>query len=91
VQQQAQRLLEMPGTNNTRYHMKYGLSPRQKIVFDYIKSYMKKQPVAPSYEEMMIATGYKSKSAVFNIIKQLEERKWITRLPGKNRSIRINQ
>ncbi len=71
--------------------MKYGLSPRQKKVFDFIKSYMKTQPVAPSYQEMMEATGYKTKSAISNIIKQLEERKWIKRLPGKNRSIQINQ
>ena len=42
--------------------MKYGLSPRQKKVFDFIKSYMKTQPVAPSYQEMMEATGYKTKS-----------------------------
>lgn len=71
--------------------MKYGLSPRHKKVFDFIKSYMKKTPVAPSYQEMMEATGYKSKSAIHNIIKQLEERKWIKKLPGKNRSIQINQ
>ena len=50
--------------------MKYGLSPRHKKVFDFIKSYMKKTPVAPSYQEMMEATGYKSKSAIHNIIKQ---------------------
>ena len=71
--------------------MKYGLSPRQKKIFDFIKSYMKKEPVAPSYEEMMRAAGLKSKSGVHNIVKQLEERKWIKRLPGKNRSIQINQ
>ena len=71
--------------------MKYGLSPRQKKLFDCIKSYMKKTPVAPSYDEMMIATGYKSKDSISKIVKQLEERKWITRLPGKNRSIQISK
>ena len=71
--------------------MKYGLSPRQKKIFDFIKSYMKKEPVAPSYEEMMRAAGLKSKSGVHKIVRQLEERKWIKRLPGKNRSIQINQ
>jgi len=71
--------------------MKYGLSPRQKKLFDFIKSYMKKTPVAPSYDEMMIATGYKSKDSISKIVKQLEERKWITRLPGKNRSIQISK
>ena len=71
--------------------MKYGLSPRQKKLFDFIKSYMKKTPVAPSYDEMMIATGYKSKDSISKIVKQLEERKWITRLPGKNRSIQVSK
>jgi len=71
--------------------MKYGLSPRQKKLFDFIKSYMKKTPVAPSYDEMMEATGYKSKDSISKIVKQLEERKWITRLPGKNRSIQISK
>ena len=70
--------------------MKYGLTSKQKKLFDFIKSYMKKNSVAPSFEEMMKATGYKSKSYIFQIIKQLEHRKWLTRLPGKNRSIQIN-
>ena len=52
---------------------------------------MKKTPVAPSYDEMMEATGYKSKDSISKIVKQLEERKWITRLPGKNRSIQISK
>ena len=68
---------------------KYGLTSKQKKLFDFIKS-MKKNSVAPSYEQMMKATGYKSKSSIFQIIKQLEQRKWLTRLPGKNRSIQIN-
>ena len=71
--------------------MKYGLSPRHKKVLDYIKSYMKKTPVAPSYQEMMEATGYKSKNSINKIILQLEARKWITRLPGKTRSIQISK
>ena len=70
---------------------KYGLTSKQKKLFDFIKSYMKKNSVAPSFEEMMKATGYKSKASIFHIIKQLEQRKWIIRLPGKNRSIQINR
>ena len=70
--------------------MKYGLTAKQKKLFDFIKSYMKKQSVAPSYQDMMDATGYKSKSSLNAIVNQLEQRKWIIRLPGKNRSIQIN-
>ena len=76
---------------NFRGNMKYGLSPRQKKIFDFIKSYMKKKPVAPTYEEMKSAAGLKSKSGVHKIVLNLEARGWIKRLPGKNRSIRINQ
>jgi|TARA_Y100000361_G_C10977150_1_gene247070 repressor LexA len=71
--------------------MGYGLTPRQKKLFDFIKSYMKKEPVAPSYEEMMRAAGLRSKSGVHKIVLNLEARGWLTRLPGKNRSIRISK
>ena len=48
--------------------MKYGLSPRQKKIFDFIKSYMKKKPVAPTYEEMKCAAGLKANSGVHKIV-----------------------
>lgn len=69
--------------------MKYGLTDKQLKLFKYIKSYMQKKPIAPSFEEMKSAVGLKSKSGVGQILKQLEDRKWLTRLPGKNRSIQI--
>ena len=69
--------------------MKYGLSPKQNKVLDFIKSYMKDKPVAPNYTEIMAATGFKSKNSVHRILKDLEEKKWIARLPGKSRSIKI--
>ena len=72
-------------------NMKYGLSQRHKKVFDFIKSYMKKKPIAPSYDEMKVAVGLKSKSGIGAILKQLEDRKWITKLTGKHRSIQINR
>tara|TARA_R110002051_G_scaffold280472_1_gene342070 strand:+ start:132 stop:347 length:216 start_codon:yes stop_codon:yes gene_type:complete len=70
--------------------MKYGLTLKQKEVFDFIKLYMKKQSVSPSYENIMEATGIKSKSSINKIVAQLVDRKWITRLTGKHRSIQIN-
>ena len=70
---------------------RYGLTPRQKKVYDFVKSYMKKKPVAPTYQELADAAGFKSKCGVHRIIKQLEERGWLKTIPGKNRSIRINK
>ncbi len=52
---------------------------------------MKKKPVAPSYDEMKVAVGLKSKSGIGHILQQLEDRKWITKLKGKWRSIQINR
>ena len=58
-------------------------------VYEFIKSYMKKKPVAPTYQEILEATGFKSKNSIHRILKDLEEKKWIARLPGKSRSIRV--
>ena len=69
--------------------MGYGLTPRQKKLFDFIKSYMKKEPVAPTYRDMKKATGIHL-SQLHKEVAALEERGWITRLKGKNRSIRIS-
>nr|BAR34723.1 repressor LexA (TIGR00498) [uncultured Mediterranean phage uvMED] len=69
--------------------MKYGLTPRQKKVFDFVKSYMKTKPVAPTYQEMADAAGLKSKSGIHKLIKNLEARGWLKTIPGKNRSIHI--
>jgi repressor LexA len=72
-------------------NMKYGLTNKQLKLFNYIKSYMKKKPIAPSYEEMKVAVGLKSKSGIGAILQQLEDRKWIKKLTGKHRSIQINR
>ena len=45
--------------------------------------------MAPSYEEMKVGTGVSSKGLIFVKINQLQERGWIEKLPGKNRSIII--
>ena len=45
--------------------------------------------MAPSYEEMKTGTGVSSKCLIFSKVNQLQERGWIEKLPGKNRSIII--
>ena len=69
--------------------MKYGLTDKQLKLFNFIKKYIDENNMAPSYEEMKIGTGVSSKCLIFVKIKQLQERGWIERLPGKNRSIII--
>jgi len=69
--------------------MKYGLTDKQLKLFNFIKDYINKNNIAPSYEEMKEGTGCTTKCTIFTKINQLQERGWITKLPGKNRSITI--
>jgi repressor LexA len=68
---------------------KFNITKKQMDLFNFIKKYVDENNMAPSYEEMKIGTGVSSKCLIFVKIKQLQERGWITRLPGKNRSITI--
>jgi SOS-response transcriptional repressor LexA len=69
--------------------MKYGLTDKQLKLFNFIKKYIDENNMAPSYEEMKVGTGVSSKCLIFVKINQLQERGWIEKLPGKNRSIII--
>jgi repressor LexA len=68
---------------------KQGLTPKQKVVFDVIKSFIDQNGVAPSYEELKQLIGSKSKSHVHGFIHQLMHRGWIGKGNGRNRSIYI--
>jgi len=68
---------------------KFNLTKKQLELFNFIKKYIDEKNIAPSYEEMKIGTGVSSKCLIFTKINQLQERGWIEKLPGKNRSIVI--
>ena len=68
---------------------KFSLTLKQMDLFIFIKDYMDKNNMAPSYEEMKKGTGGSTKCTIFTKVNQLQERGWITKLPGKNRSITI--
>jgi|TARA_Y100001951_G_scaffold100601_1_gene104275 repressor LexA len=69
--------------------MQYGLTSKQLRLYKFIKSYIAKKTISPSFDEMKKAVGLKSKSGVKQIVDQLENRKWITTLKARARSIRI--
>jgi len=68
---------------------KSGLTPRQRQMYDIIKSYIKANKYSPSYEELKQIMGLKSKSNVHFFIHQLHRRGWINFSNGRNRSISI--
>jgi len=69
--------------------MQYGLTSRQLKLYKFVKSYIAKKTISPSFDEMKKAVGLKSKSGVKQIVDQLEDRKWITTLKARARSIRV--
>ena len=71
--------------------MKYGITKKQLKLLNFIQDYIKKNITSPSYEEMKVALNLNSKCTISAKLKQLEERGWIEKLPGKNRSIIIKR
>jgi len=69
--------------------MKYGITKKQLKLFNFLKDYIKKNITSPSYDEMMVALDLNSKCTISAKLKQLEQRGWIRKLPGKNRSLQI--
>lgn len=68
---------------------RYGLTKKQLKCFSFIKSYLKKNKLSPSYDEIRKAVGLASKNSVYYLVNQLIDRGYIDKLEGKNRSIAI--
>jgi repressor LexA len=65
------------------------LTRRQKQLYDFIVAYMKKEHVAPSFDEMRSALGHASKGNIHGLLTRLEDRGFIRRLPNRARAIEI--
>jgi repressor LexA len=70
--------------------MTFGLTRRQNDLLRYLKQ-RACDPVAPSFNEMADAIGLKSRGGVQRLVYGLEERGYIRRIPGKNRSISLTE
>jgi len=69
--------------------MEYGVTKKQLKLFNFVKDYIKENTISPSYDEMMVGLDLNSKCGIATKIKQLQERGWVSVLPGRNRSINI--
>ena len=68
--------------------MQYSLMPKQAALLAYIKRHMAESGgIAPSYDEMLAATGQLSKSGIHRLLKGLEERGHIAQMHNRRRSI----
>jgi len=67
----------------------YMLTKKQNKLFNFLKDKIKKTNVSPSFEEMKIAMGLKSKSGIQRLIDGLVERGFIEKRNNKKRAINI--
>ena len=65
------------------------LTKRQKELFDFLREYISKNSISPSFEEMKNAVNLKSKSGIHRLITSLEQRGFIKRLKHKARAMEI--
>ncbi|HEY3776796.1 MAG TPA: hypothetical protein VGL35_01925 [Rhizomicrobium sp.] len=66
-----------------------GLSPRQRACLDAIEIHQARKRTMPSLEDLRRVLGLGSKAGVLRLLRQLEERGHIARLPHRARAIRL--
>lgn len=67
------------------------MTKKQKKLYDFIVRYMSQNGIAPNFDEMLsfMKLSPKSKSSIFRYLTALESEKLITRIPAKERGIKI--
>jgi DNA-binding MarR family transcriptional regulator len=68
-----------------------GLTPRQSDALRFIREYLTANGITPTYDEIAPGIGLRSKAGVHRLVSALEERGHITRMPGRARSIALNE
>jgi len=65
------------------------LTVKQAKLLEFLSKSLKNNKISPSFDEMRLYLGLKSKSGVHRLISSLEERGFIKRLHNKARAIKI--
>ena len=65
------------------------LTAKQNQLLHYIADRLNESGVSPSFDEMKDALGLKSKSGIHRLIKALEERGFLGRLPNRARALAV--
>jgi repressor LexA len=66
-----------------------GLTQKQRSCLDAIEAHLARTRTMPSVEDLRLALGFSSKTGVLRLLRQLEERGCIARLPQRARAIRL--
>jgi len=65
------------------------LTRQQRTLLVFIRDYIKREKVAPTYEEMKAAFGLQSKQGIHRLIQCLIERGYVKTIPGCARALKI--
>ncbi len=65
------------------------LTPRQSELLMFIHQCQQQDGITPSYDEMRIAIGLKSKSGIYQLITGLEKRGYLKRMVNRARALEI--
>lgn len=65
------------------------LTPKQFQLLNFICDYTGRHGYSPSFDEMKLAMGLKSKSGIYQLAESLEKRGYIKREPNKSRAIEV--
>ncbi|MFE0019297.1 LexA family protein [Mesorhizobium sp. NPDC059054] len=66
-----------------------GMTTRQRALLVFVRGYIDRHGVAPSFEEMKSGLGLASKAGIHRMISGLEDRGFLTHAPRRARSIRL--
>jgi repressor LexA len=76
-------------SNESATPARMGLTLKQRACLDAIETHLARTRTMPSVENLRFALGAGSKAAVLRLLRQLEERGRIARLPHRARAIRL--
>jgi repressor LexA len=79
----------MPASSPAFPPAQTGLTTSQRACLDAIEAYVLRTRTMPSVENLRVALGFSSKGGVFRLLRQLEERGRIARVPLRARAIRL--
>ena len=66
-----------------------GMTARQRALLVFLRFYIDRHGIAPTFEEMKSGLGLASKAGIHRMITGLEERGFLTHAPRRARSIRL--
>ncbi|UPT53388.1 repressor LexA [Synechococcus phage Ssp-JY39] len=68
-----------------------GLTVRQRDALDFIRTYHGEHGVTPTFDEIRLGMGLKSKSDIKRLVDALVERGFVSRLANRARSIVLRE